>query len=171
MLDKNKNTVKSKPKILTDAIVERLIGHRDVIYYNYEINEWNTSRYNGYVISYNRCLKEFKMAMETPIFGQQYEFTAPVIMTIDSVSFNGWAKPVSKPSYSRGGTAIVGNIIVKNKTTGNYELYCKSWVGVNDYVIPFNAVRYGADEFASNGAYDSGFRAALIAAHTQNKSR
>ncbi|MDE6250611.1 MAG: hypothetical protein K2M34_03185 [Alphaproteobacteria bacterium] len=157
---------------LTDIVVNCLVGHINVVYYNCETNVWNTSKYNGYTINGQdtdtKRVKEFKSVMENiPAFNQQYEFAASVTMTIGKAFYPGWAKMISNPQYSQNGEAVVGNIIVKNKATGKYELYCKSWVGVYDFFSPRGAVRSGAFGFADYGARYSVFRAALLAAHTR----
>ncbi|MDE6250610.1 MAG: hypothetical protein K2M34_03180 [Alphaproteobacteria bacterium] len=157
---------------LNDAVVQRLVGHTNVVYYNCETNMWNTNKYNGYTIDGQvenaEHVKEFKTAMERePKFSQQYEFAASITMTIDSVSFKGYGNPISNPKYNQKGRAVVGNIIVKNKLTGKYELYCKSWVGDGNYSYPECAVSSVADWFVRSGAYFSTFRAALFAAHVR----
>lgn len=160
------------PKKLTDAVVERLVGHTNVVYYNCETNMWNTNKYNGYTINSQNSdtdrVKEFKSAMERePKFSQQYEFAASITMTIDTVSFPGRGKLISNPKYNQKGTGVVGNIIVKNKATGKYELYCKSWVGVCNGEHPVFAAHFGAHGFAVGGARDSAFCAAVCAGHVR----
>lgn len=157
---------------LNDAVIKKLAGCQNIVYYNYETKAWNTNTYNGYPINGQKIdtmvAKAFKEAMEKmPEFRAQYEMVASVTMTIESKFYPGWKKTISNPVYSKKGTSVVGNIIVKNKITGKYELYCKSWVGGNDYYFTAGAVSNGACGFAYYGARNSDFRAALIAAHTR----
>lgn len=157
---------------LTDDVVKRLVGHTNVVYYNFETKAWNTNTYNGYPIDGQKTdtgrAHDFKVAMERePEFRAQYEMVASVTMTIDRKFYPGWTKTISNPVYSAKGTAVVGNIIAKNKTTGEYELYCKSWVGVYDFYNPPAAVDEGADGFTLCATQLSDYRATLIAAHTR----
>ncbi|MDE6250719.1 MAG: hypothetical protein K2M34_03745 [Alphaproteobacteria bacterium] len=157
---------------LTDDVVKRLVGHTNVVYYNCETNAWNTSKYNGHTIDKQdadtKRVKEFKSIMEKiPLFSMLYEFAASVTMTIDidSVLYPVWCVQIGKPKYSRNGTTVVGNIIVRDKKTGEYELYGKSWVGVLNFCTPDVAVFEGANRFARIGACYPVFREALRKAH------
>lgn len=159
---------------LTDDVVKQLVGHTNVVYYNCETNVWNTNKYNDYAISRQESdikrVKEFKSVMEKiPEFSNKYEFAASITMTIGKRSYPGWAMGISNPRYSENGTAVVGNIIVRNKATGKYELYCKSWIGVGvyDYFYPRNTVNCGVYSFVGYGARISVFRVALIAEHAR----
>lgn len=172
MFAKLKNILKSTPAKLTGATVKRLIGHTNIVYYNCETNVWNTNTYNGYRVRNQELdtgrVKEFKSVMEhKPEFNLQYEFSAPVIMTIDAIFIFGQGSLIANPQYKKDGTGIVGNIIVKNKATGKYEMYCKSWVGVDFYCNPDRAADNGAGDFVRYGARNAGFRQALHTAHTR----
>lgn len=174
MCAKSRNIFKPSPIKLTDDIVNRLVGHTNVVYYNCEKNVWNTNTYNGYKIDSQEIdtasVKFFKTVIEKEeFFIQHYEFAASITMTIDRASFPGYAKAITNPKYNQNGTAVVGNIIVKNKATGNYELYCKSWIGVFNYELPDFAVYDGAYWFADDCARFSDFRAAVCAAHARQK--
>lgn len=165
---KNAATAMPAPTRLTDAMVKKLTGRTNVVYYNYATNAWNANTYNGYTINDQKTdtvrAKEFKTAMDKdPEFAKEYEMAATVTMTINSGAFKGAGKPVAHPRYSRGGTVVVGNIIVKNKKTNQYELYGKSWIGVNVFISVDAAVNNGARRFAFRGARDSDFRAAVLA--------
>lgn len=159
------------PAKLNDVVVNSLVGP-DVVYYNFDTNAWNTNRYNDCTIKDQNAdtnrVQNFKSVMEeVPEFSQQYEMVASVTMSIDRAFFLGHGKLVSNPQYNRTGTAVVGNIIVRNKKTGAYELYGKSWVGVLGYRYPGGAARFGAGRFAFYGVSQFFFRRALLTAHTR----
>lgn len=153
-----------------DAVVERLIGHTNVVYYDCETTAWNTAIYNGCVIDAQRngehSVKRFKSELERiPEFNRHYEFVASVTMTIDEASFPGVAGPISNPQYSNNGLAVVVNVIVKNKETGEYELYCKSWIGVSCFHNQYGAASCGANLFANAVACWPKFRHKLMCTH------
>lgn len=155
-----------------NATVKRLIGHTNVVYYNCETNAWNRKKYNNYKLDVRstdaRGFKECKAEMEAmPEFSQHYEFIAPVAMTIASPDFPGRARLISNPKYNRNGTAIIGNIIVRNKSTAIYELYGSTWVGVCDCVIPRSAAQNCARWFTEECAMFSSFCKALLVANAR----
>lgn len=99
-------------------------------------------------------------------FDKQYEIVAPVTMMINATAYSGYGKKVSNPQYSRTSKTFAGNIIVRNKETGRYELYCKYWVGGRAlFFREHKADIYGAYYFALEGAYEPLFRTALLVAH------
>lgn len=160
------------PEQLTDDVAKRLIGHINVVYYNFDTGFWNTNRYNEYIITDQfldtKSAKKFKTAMEQePEFSKKYEFVANVVMTIDSAMQPNWGTLIKAPQYNNAGTAIVGNVIARNKKTGKCELYGQSWIGTGDCETVANAAIYGADRFSFNGAHSPDFRAKLLAAHTR----
>ena len=125
-------TMPAGRQVLTDKAVKRLVGHKNVVYYDCGANAWNTNKYNGYTISSQdndtMWAKLFKEAMEQdPEFSKEYEFVAPVTQTIYSMSNVVVGTIKNNPEYSKKGTAVVGNIIVRNKNTNKLELYGKSW--------------------------------------------
>lgn len=168
----NKTPANATPdtQMLAAAKVKDLAGP-NTVYYDCRESKWNTIVYNGYVIydQYmdTRNVRAFKAAMDAvPEFFAHYEFVAPVTMTTDRVSPSLRGRKIVNPKYSRTGTLVVGNIIVRNKETGEYELYCKSWVPVHDYRKPDGATLNIGYGFSGRGAIDANFRAMLLAAHT-----
>lgn len=157
--------------ILKYLTIKSLVDQK-VVCYNFTKKRWNTNRHNGCTIKNQKTatddMNAFKAAMEQiPEFGAQYEIAAALTMTIDREFFHGWGNPVSNPVYSWRGPAVIGNLIVRNQETREYELYCKSWVGVSDYCTRDEAAIYGAHRFAQCGIWTSSFREKLIAAHTK----
>lgn len=159
------------PEKLTDDVVRRLIGHTNVLYYNFEINAWNTNRFDICKVPDKTDIinevKQFKAVMEAAFeFDNQYEIVAPVTMSMDTTAYSGYGKKVSNPKYNRTGKTVAGNIIVRNKETGRYELYCKYWVGGRCLVVcQDNADIYGTYYFVHDGIFGHVFRAALLVAH------
>lgn len=155
---------------LNDDVVKRLVGHTNVVYYNFETKAWNTNKYNGYQ-RINQTLDTgmveiFKGKMEEiPLFAERYEMAASVTMTMQPRVYPGWGEKVQKPQYHRDSTAVVGNIIVKNKKTGRFSLYCPSWIGVHNYKIQEDAAVDGHFIFGWDGATNRDFRNALLLGH------
>lgn len=150
---------------LTDARIASLLGDTsNLVYFNYDAGEWNRNRYNDYNIlgqdTDTRRAKEFKSKIEKR--NPDYELVVMAVMTISKKDYPGWKKTIKNPKYSENGSGVVGNIILRNRKTG--ELVAgNSWVGVNDYYNPNVAVRNGAYWFAYLGARDSVFLAAVVA--------
>lgn len=157
-------------EILTDAVVERLIGHKKVVYYNLDTHAWNTEIYNGYKLDTKDSdinnIMAFKNAMDNKKwFNQKYEFVAPVIMTIEGGSCLQEGKLYESPRYTQYGRGAVGNIIVRNKLTKKCELFGKDWIGVKKFYLMEQAAIYGMKQFAMGVVRDSDFRAMLVASH------
>ncbi len=160
---KNTTKVHNLRDILTYNMATRLIGHADVIYYNFDMKVWNTKIYNGYHLNSQELNTKYAIRFKEQWIDQKNDVVAPVVMTIDSKVCPGWGKLVEKPKYSQKGTAVVGNIIIRNKKTSKLELYGKSWICVNVYFRPDDATCSGMSWFLHELTKNSEFLGRLRA--------
>lgn len=150
---------------LTGSVVKRLIGHTNVIYYNLETRTWNSDRYvpRG---DFSVNIRGFKTAMRfDPIVPQKYQLVAPVIMTINNHPDYKFAQLIHNPKYSEGGATAVGNVIIRNKSIKQCELFGKSWVYVDKFWFNDLLRLYGMKRFLQLVSLSPETRTALLAAH------
>lgn len=149
-------------EILTSESAQRFLGglYNNVVYYNHDSNSWNRREISNE--GFDTAGAEWlKIVLESqPVFKDKYELVANVTITVDSKEYPGLAKWAKNVKYSSKGTAVLGNLIVRAKTTGRLELWNSAWLGVDDCGDPSDAAD-SAVVFAFSGAVDPIFRAAL----------
>ena len=106
--------------------------------YNCDTKMWNRNDLMGYDVEpkfiRSARMNDVKSAFDNdPVFGEKYELVAIVIMPIDKKFFPGKAQLVKSPRYYIIGTALVGNIICRDKNTKELMPVSDYWIGVNQY--------------------------------------
>ena len=161
---------KPKKEILTDSKMRQLFGenYHGLIFYNYDFGLWNAEKFHGYKIETNEIdLKQLKKNMEKEPGFSGDELVAIVIMLIQKDKFPGAGKVIKNPQMNFNGWAVVGNLVKRDKKTGNILPVHDAWLGAHVSGSLCGACRYGAAWFANDVTKKADFRHSLIRAHTR----
>lgn len=106
--------------------------------YNCDAKTWNRDDLMGYEVEpkfvRSARMNAVKCTFDNdPIFGEKYELVAIVIMPIDKRFYPGKAQLVKSPRYYIIGTALVGNVICRDKNTKELMPVSDYWIGIDKY--------------------------------------
>lgn len=160
-----KKTVPSEQ--LTTKALKRLIGHTNVIYYDFnkKVMVPDTLNYDipsnlSVAEKYDRTCEREKLKKNLDENSDnfdyfiiqkhpEYEFVAAVIMLTDVNHFNCHddTRLIQNPPYVQNAKYVVGNLIMRDKATGKLELCGNNWFSVWSYDSTTDAIKFGMGKF------------------------
>ena len=121
--------------------------------YNCDTNSWNRDNFLGNDIEMSairmRRMRDVQNVLNNnPELTENYQVVATFIMPIKQQFYNGDANIVRMPQYYPLGTALVGNVLMRDKKSGDLMSLSSNWFGVGQYQSQQSAAMLSTVDFA-----------------------
>ena len=168
-LQKQSQPVTCAPQLLTNTKIRYIFGdnYKNIFCYNFDSKHWNKNQYiNGNINTrqdISQGAQKLKIAIEQEPEFKDFEVVAVVAMTISSAQHLFFSNFVHRPTFEKNGTAIVGNIICRNRKTGHIMPMSDTWLAGRDYTEQKYTIAHGVPDFINDCWGFDGCRRALMA--------
>ena len=158
-------------EVLGTEKLRQLFGEkfRDVIYYDYDRGVWIAPTDTDLRLSYPYNVGGMKKALEREPKLQNYELVAAATMTIQGKYYTGRKMVIKNPVLNPGGRTVVGNVVLRDKRTGNILPVASDWVTVAKFYMRQHALMHGFSMFVNNIAERSDYREVLVEANIRQR--
>ncbi len=135
----------------------RLVGnyyYQNALIFNYDSNRWNHNKeYMDYELNdllddVTPYVIKMKLVTESEPWAQGKDLVGFAIMPIDAQNYPGYSKGLIGPVADPDGTAIVGNVIWRDRKTRRLIPMCNKWTCGDRYQFPIETMNLGIAEFA-----------------------
>ncbi|MDO5012597.1 MAG: hypothetical protein Q4E56_03750 [Pseudomonadota bacterium] len=142
-------------KNLTDAEMQQLFGanHSGLIYYNYDLECWNTNTLNntGIPQQHSDTVRAQVLHQNTTIYPgirmKNCDLAAVAVMQTEPYFLPEIGRSIQNPTYIRDGKTIVGTLVWRNRSTGELHLPSIGWLVSGSFKFPATAVQESANSF------------------------
>lgn len=126
-------------EFLTKAKLQQLFGdnYNWISYYDFDTARWNPSRNVSQLIDdkapLGRDALKMKANVESMPDFKPFELVAAVVMAVDVDETCGIIKPIVHQPIFWPGCGVVGNVVVRDRTSGRIMPVSDYWVGVHRF--------------------------------------
>jgi len=126
-------------EFLTESKLRELFGdnYSWISYYDFDTARWNPSRNISQLVDNKSPLMcnalKMKSNVESMSDFKRFELVAAVVMTVDVDAKSSIIKPIVHQPIFWPGCGVVGNVVVRDRTSGRIMPVSDYWVGVHRF--------------------------------------